>query len=175
MISFARRYFSPQEVDLLASISDPEIQRCEFLKLWTLKVRKFVRAIIILLQIHNYQTKAFSFVVSHTKEHDACFSHSSCDEILNFRSHTSKHQGGDSLLHLSGLLLSGTGLLLKEACIFMGTVAQRQSLNLLYRIEGVSDLQLISRLLTDLLDMKMSLSYFQFIPFGSLINKLLLS
>lgn len=44
MISFARRYFSPQEVDLLASISDPEIQRCEFLKLWTLK-ESYVKAL----------------------------------------------------------------------------------------------------------------------------------
>ncbi|KAF8388442.1 hypothetical protein HHK36_027114 [Tetracentron sinense] len=38
VLSFARRYFSSYEVELLHAISDPEIQRQEFIKLWTLKV-----------------------------------------------------------------------------------------------------------------------------------------
>ncbi|KAK1404711.1 ACPS domain-containing protein [Heracleum sosnowskyi] len=42
--SFAKRYFSHQEVQLLGSISDPEIQRQEFIKLWTLK-EAYVKAL----------------------------------------------------------------------------------------------------------------------------------
>ncbi|KAL1833665.1 hypothetical protein ACET3Z_003316 [Daucus carota] len=42
--SFAKRYFSQQEVQLLCSISDPEIQRQEFIKLWTLK-EAYVKAL----------------------------------------------------------------------------------------------------------------------------------
>ena len=42
ILSFARRYFSPGEVESLTIISDPEIQRQEFLKLWTLKVSEDV-------------------------------------------------------------------------------------------------------------------------------------
>nr|XP_017244007.1 PREDICTED: 4'-phosphopantetheinyl transferase gsp-like isoform X1 [Daucus carota subsp. sativus]XP_017244010.1 PREDICTED: 4'-phosphopantetheinyl transferase gsp-like isoform X1 [Daucus carota subsp. sativus]XP_017244011.1 PREDICTED: 4'-phosphopantetheinyl transferase gsp-like isoform X1 [Daucus carota subsp. sativus] len=42
--SFAKRYFSQQEVQLLSSISDPEIQRQEFIKLWTLK-EAYVKAL----------------------------------------------------------------------------------------------------------------------------------
>ena len=38
ILAFAQRYFSPYEVELLAAISDPEFQRQEFVKLWTLKV-----------------------------------------------------------------------------------------------------------------------------------------
>jgi 4'-phosphopantetheinyl transferase len=38
ILVFARRYFSPYEVELLTAISDPEFQRQEFIKLWTLKV-----------------------------------------------------------------------------------------------------------------------------------------
>ncbi|KAE8023365.1 hypothetical protein FH972_009071 [Carpinus fangiana] len=37
ILAFARRYFSPYEVELLTAISDPEFQRQEFIKLWTLK------------------------------------------------------------------------------------------------------------------------------------------
>ncbi|XP_021844675.1 uncharacterized protein [Spinacia oleracea] len=37
VMSFARRFFSPHEVEHLANILDPEIQRQEFIKLWTLK------------------------------------------------------------------------------------------------------------------------------------------
>ncbi|XP_058113747.1 uncharacterized protein LOC131256737 isoform X3 [Magnolia sinica] len=37
ILSFARRYFSRHEVDYLQAFSDPEIQRQEFIKLWTLK------------------------------------------------------------------------------------------------------------------------------------------
>ncbi|KAI3918660.1 hypothetical protein MKX01_041980 [Papaver californicum] len=36
-MSFARRYFSPNEVERLHAISDPEVQQHEFIKLWTLK------------------------------------------------------------------------------------------------------------------------------------------
>lgn len=44
ILSFARRYFSPHEVESLYVISDPEIQRQEFLKLWTLK-EAYVKAL----------------------------------------------------------------------------------------------------------------------------------
>ncbi|XAR64702.1 Holo-[acyl-carrier-protein] synthase [Bertholletia excelsa] len=44
VLSFARRYFSDREVDLLAAIPDPEVQRQEFLKLWTLK-EAYVKAL----------------------------------------------------------------------------------------------------------------------------------
>lgn len=44
ILSFARRYFSPHEVESLSVISDPEIQRQEFLKLWTLK-EAYVKAL----------------------------------------------------------------------------------------------------------------------------------
>jgi hypothetical protein len=38
ILAFARRYFSPHEVEMLAHIVDPELRRQEFIKLWTLKV-----------------------------------------------------------------------------------------------------------------------------------------
>ncbi|XVF76185.1 hypothetical protein PTKIN_Ptkin13bG0246400 [Pterospermum kingtungense] len=44
IISFARRYFSPHDVKLLTAISDPEVQREEFIKLWTLK-EAYVKAL----------------------------------------------------------------------------------------------------------------------------------
>ncbi|KAL6005265.1 hypothetical protein ACLOJK_005827 [Asimina triloba] len=44
ILLFARRYFSPHEVDYLQAFSDPEIQRQEFIKLWTLK-EAYVKAI----------------------------------------------------------------------------------------------------------------------------------
>ncbi|GMY25254.1 4'-phosphopantetheinyl transferase [Fagus crenata] len=43
ILAFAQRYFSPYEVELLAAISDPEFQRQEFIKLWTLKA--YVKAL----------------------------------------------------------------------------------------------------------------------------------
>ncbi|KAH9738143.1 ACPS domain-containing protein [Citrus sinensis] len=44
ILAFAKRYFSPDEVKLLTAISDPEIQRQEFIKLWTLK-EAYVKAV----------------------------------------------------------------------------------------------------------------------------------
>ncbi|XP_021844673.1 uncharacterized protein [Spinacia oleracea] len=44
VMSFARRFFSPHEVEHLANILDPEIQRQEFIKLWTLK-EAYVKAL----------------------------------------------------------------------------------------------------------------------------------
>ncbi|GMP49886.1 hypothetical protein CsSME_00016709 [Camellia sinensis var. sinensis] len=44
ILSFARRYFSHHEMDFLAAISDPEVQRQEFIKLWTLK-EAYVKAL----------------------------------------------------------------------------------------------------------------------------------
>ncbi|PSR98517.1 4'-phosphopantetheinyl transferase [Actinidia chinensis var. chinensis] len=44
ILSFARRYFTHHEVELLAAISDPEVQRQEFIKLWTLK-EAYVKAL----------------------------------------------------------------------------------------------------------------------------------
>nr|CAB3480503.1 unnamed protein product [Digitaria exilis] len=38
ILSLARRYFTPSEVDYLAKIPDPDAQHKEFIKLWTLKV-----------------------------------------------------------------------------------------------------------------------------------------
>lgn len=44
ILSFARRYFTQHEVEALTSISDPEVQRQEFIKLWTLK-EAYVKAL----------------------------------------------------------------------------------------------------------------------------------
>ncbi|CAI9780229.1 unnamed protein product [Fraxinus pennsylvanica] len=44
ILSFARRYFSKDEVQFLADILDPEVQRQEFVKLWTLK-EAYVKAL----------------------------------------------------------------------------------------------------------------------------------
>lgn len=44
ILSLARRYFTPSEVDSLAEISDSDAQRKEFLKLWTLK-EAYVKAL----------------------------------------------------------------------------------------------------------------------------------
>ncbi|GAU49067.1 hypothetical protein TSUD_25260 [Trifolium subterraneum] len=37
ILAFARRYFSPHEVEMLTHIVDPELRHQEFIKLWTLK------------------------------------------------------------------------------------------------------------------------------------------
>ncbi|XP_068647690.1 uncharacterized protein [Aristolochia californica] len=42
--AFARRYFSPQEAEFLNTFSNPEIQRQEFIKMWTLK-EAYVKAL----------------------------------------------------------------------------------------------------------------------------------
>ncbi|TVU42108.1 hypothetical protein EJB05_08498, partial [Eragrostis curvula] len=44
ILSLARRYFTPPEVDYLAKIPDPEAQQKEFIKLWTLK-EAYVKAL----------------------------------------------------------------------------------------------------------------------------------
>ncbi|KAL8233012.1 hypothetical protein R6Q57_002790 [Mikania cordata] len=44
ILSFAKRYFSCEEVEVLSAILDPEVQRHEFLKLWTLK-EAYVKAL----------------------------------------------------------------------------------------------------------------------------------
>ncbi|XP_024629317.1 uncharacterized protein [Medicago truncatula] len=44
ILAFARRYFSPHEVEMLAHIVDPELRRQEFIKLWTLK-EAYVKAL----------------------------------------------------------------------------------------------------------------------------------
>ncbi|XP_008387010.1 uncharacterized protein [Malus domestica] len=44
ILAFARRYFSSHEVEHLSSISDIEIQRQQFIKLWTLK-EAYVKAL----------------------------------------------------------------------------------------------------------------------------------
>ncbi|GAB4856378.1 hypothetical protein Ancab_014298 [Ancistrocladus abbreviatus] len=44
VLSFARRFFCLREVEYLADISDPEDQRQEFIKLWTLK-EAYVKAL----------------------------------------------------------------------------------------------------------------------------------
>ncbi|KAI3819802.1 hypothetical protein L1987_13654 [Smallanthus sonchifolius] len=44
ILSFAKRYFSCEEVEVLSAISDPEVQRHEFIKLWTLK-EAYVKAL----------------------------------------------------------------------------------------------------------------------------------
>eukprot|EP00268_Persea_americana_P043956 TRINITY_DN4434_c0_g1_i10.p1 TRINITY_DN4434_c0_g1~~TRINITY_DN4434_c0_g1_i10.p1 ORF type:complete len:321 (-),score=57.22 TRINITY_DN4434_c0_g1_i10:891-1853(-) len=44
ILSFARRYFSRHEVEFLHNISDPDIRRQEFIKLWTLK-EAYVKAL----------------------------------------------------------------------------------------------------------------------------------
>ncbi|KAK4834245.1 hypothetical protein QYF36_019542 [Acer negundo] len=37
ILAFAKRCFSPEKVKILSAISDPDLQRQEFIKLWTLK------------------------------------------------------------------------------------------------------------------------------------------
>ncbi|PKI38511.1 uncharacterized protein LOC116209687 isoform X1 [Punica granatum] len=44
IVSFARRYFTAHEVEMLSSIPDPETQRQHFIKLWTLK-EAYVKAL----------------------------------------------------------------------------------------------------------------------------------
>ncbi|XP_054801920.1 uncharacterized protein LOC129305821 isoform X2 [Prosopis cineraria] len=44
ILAFARRYFTLYELEMLAGISDPETQRQEFVKLWTLK-EAYVKAL----------------------------------------------------------------------------------------------------------------------------------
>lgn len=44
ILAFAKRYFSPYEVEILAAITDHEVQRQEFIKLWTLK-EAYVKAL----------------------------------------------------------------------------------------------------------------------------------
>ncbi|CAL5207409.1 unnamed protein product [Lathyrus oleraceus] len=44
ILAFARRYYSPHEVEMLAHIEDPELRRHEFIKLWTLK-EAYVKAL----------------------------------------------------------------------------------------------------------------------------------
>ncbi|WCJ34291.1 4'-phosphopantetheinyl transferase superfamily [Euphorbia peplus] len=44
ILAFARRYFSCHEVEFLSSVSDSEVQRQEFIKLWTLK-EAYVKAL----------------------------------------------------------------------------------------------------------------------------------
>ncbi|XP_075491537.1 uncharacterized protein LOC142529784 [Primulina tabacum] len=44
ILSFAKRYFSEHEVQFLATLTDPEVQRQEFIKLWTLK-EAYVKAL----------------------------------------------------------------------------------------------------------------------------------
>ncbi|KAG2582705.1 hypothetical protein PVAP13_6KG189100 [Panicum virgatum] len=44
ILSLARRYFTPSEVDYLAKIPDPDAQQKEFIKLWTLK-EAYVKAL----------------------------------------------------------------------------------------------------------------------------------
>ncbi|XP_038886366.1 L-aminoadipate-semialdehyde dehydrogenase-phosphopantetheinyl transferase-like isoform X3 [Benincasa hispida] len=44
IIAFAKRFFSPNEIEVLSAISDPERQRQEFIKLWTLK-EAYVKAL----------------------------------------------------------------------------------------------------------------------------------
>ncbi|XP_061374548.1 uncharacterized protein LOC133316788 [Gastrolobium bilobum] len=44
ILAFARRYFSPHEIEMLTHIADPELRRQEFIKLWTLK-EAYVKAL----------------------------------------------------------------------------------------------------------------------------------
>ncbi|KAF7149432.1 hypothetical protein RHSIM_Rhsim03G0074200 [Rhododendron simsii] len=43
ILSFARRFFSHEEVDFLAAVPNAEVQRQEFIKLWTLKAYQRVK------------------------------------------------------------------------------------------------------------------------------------
>ncbi|XP_020972359.1 uncharacterized protein LOC107626383 isoform X1 [Arachis ipaensis] len=44
VLAFARRYFSPYEIEMLTQIADPELRRLELIKLWTLK-EAYVKAV----------------------------------------------------------------------------------------------------------------------------------
>lgn len=52
IIAFAKRFFSPNEIEVLSAISDPESQRQEFIKLWTLKVS----TVAIASMIHQFSS-----------------------------------------------------------------------------------------------------------------------
>lgn len=43
ILAFARRYFSPDEIEMLTQIADPELRRQELIKLWTLKVSNSIQ------------------------------------------------------------------------------------------------------------------------------------
>ncbi|XP_058113749.1 uncharacterized protein LOC131256737 isoform X5 [Magnolia sinica] len=94
ILSFARRYFSRHEVDYLQAFSDPEIQRQEFIKLWTLKALSVQATRLLLSRCSNFQ------------------------ELSTFRRHMSKRWGGDSRLHLLVLLLSASEVV--KACTIQG-------------------------------------------------------
>ncbi|RZC74338.1 hypothetical protein C5167_049820 [Papaver somniferum] len=59
-MSFARRYFSPHEVERLHAIVDPEVQRHEFIKLWTLK-EAYVKALGRGFSASPFKTFAIQF------------------------------------------------------------------------------------------------------------------
>ena len=65
ILAFAQHYFSPYEVKVLTAISDPEVQRQEFIKLWTLKVSKILILNLSQGMMNNFnKCNAFTFFSS---------------------------------------------------------------------------------------------------------------
>ncbi|KAB5552646.1 hypothetical protein DKX38_009957 [Salix brachista] len=65
ILAFARRYFSLYEVEHLSMISDSEVQRQEFVKLWTLKVSLVLFSLIVLIEIlkmHEVRSRGIEYV-----------------------------------------------------------------------------------------------------------------
>ncbi|XP_076913247.1 uncharacterized protein LOC143571806 [Bidens hawaiensis] len=60
ILSFAERYFSCEEVVALSAISDPEVQRHKFIKLWTLK-EAYVKALGIGFSAAPFNTFTLRF------------------------------------------------------------------------------------------------------------------
>ncbi|KAK6944042.1 4'-phosphopantetheinyl transferase domain, partial [Dillenia turbinata] len=79
VLSFARRYFSQQEVDFLSAFSDPEVQRLEFLKLWTLK-EAYVKALGKGFSASPFKT--FTIRLSKGSTHQSAESGSESSEIV---------------------------------------------------------------------------------------------
>ncbi|PON40492.1 4'-phosphopantetheinyl transferase superfamily [Trema orientale] len=66
VLAFARRYFSSHELEHLAAITDAEIQRQEFMKLWTLK-EAFVKALGRGFSASPFNTFTIRFKLAITK------------------------------------------------------------------------------------------------------------
>ncbi|KAM0067225.1 putative holo-[acyl-carrier-protein] synthase [Helianthus debilis subsp. tardiflorus] len=70
ILSFAKRYFSREEVEVLSAISDPEAQRHEFIKLWTLK-EAYVKALGIGFSGAPFNTFTIRFSDANTNPEDS--------------------------------------------------------------------------------------------------------
>ncbi|KAI7730772.1 hypothetical protein M8C21_020877 [Ambrosia artemisiifolia] len=70
ILSFAKRYFSREEVEVLSAISDAEVQRHEFIKLWTLK-EAYVKALGIGFSGAPFNTFTIRFRAANSRPEDS--------------------------------------------------------------------------------------------------------